>query len=98
MSDSGEESVSSTRSDDRSTEHPISPTRGSRLLHGLRILILVPIARLRFLFILGVIGALILHWDDLVARYAKWVRPIDSAHRGRSGSRVFLSDAPNRGA
>jgi RND family efflux transporter MFP subunit len=41
--------------------------------------VLVPLARLRFLFILGAIGALIVKWDDLVARYEKYVRPAASA-------------------
>lgn len=37
-------------------------------------LILVPLARLRFLFILGAIGFVIVKWDDLSTRYEKYVR------------------------
>ena len=39
-----------------------------------RLVVLVPLARLRFLFILGAIGFAIVKWDDLVARYEKYVR------------------------
>jgi len=39
-------------------------------------LILVKLARLRFIAILAVIGALILYWDTLVAYYEKWTRPL----------------------
>jgi multidrug efflux pump subunit AcrA (membrane-fusion protein) len=45
---------------------------------ALRLLILVPLARLRFLFILGAIMALILYWDVLVAHYEKCTRPAGS--------------------
>ena len=38
-------------------------------------LILVKLARLRFIAILAAIGAVILYWDTLVARYEKWTRP-----------------------
>ena len=44
-------------------------------------LILVKLARLRFIAILGVIGAAILYWDTLVAYYEKWTRPISSEAR-----------------
>src|SRR5262249_31010240 len=44
-------------------------------------LVLVKLARLRFLAILAVIGAVILYWDTLVAHYEKWARPhADQAH------------------
>ncbi len=39
-------------------------------------LILVKLARLRFIAILAVIGAAILYWDTAVAYYEKWTRPI----------------------
>ncbi len=39
-------------------------------------LILVNLARLRFIAILAVIGAAILYWDTLVAYYEKWTRPL----------------------
>jgi RND family efflux transporter MFP subunit len=38
-------------------------------------LILVNLARLRFIAILAVIGAVILYWDTLLAYYQKWTRP-----------------------
>jgi RND family efflux transporter MFP subunit len=44
-----------------------------------RLAVLVPLARLRFLFILGAIGVLIVKWDDLVAWYERHARPTASA-------------------
>jgi membrane fusion protein, copper/silver efflux system len=41
-----------------------------------RFVILVKLARLRFLAILAGIGALIVYWDTLAAYYAKWTRPL----------------------
>lgn len=51
----------------------------SRFARAFRLMILVPLARLRFLFVLGAIGALIVNWDDLVARYEKYTRPAAGA-------------------
>ncbi len=57
-----------------------APTSSPSALSGrfnrtLRLAVLVPLARLRFLFILGAIGFVIVKWDDLVARYEKYARP-----------------------
>src|SRR6266545_1153186 len=49
-------------------------SRSQKLLRGIKLAVLVPLARLRFLFILGAIGFAIVKWDDLVARYEKYVR------------------------
>src|SRR5262245_20260187 len=38
-----------------------------------RLDVLVPLARLRFVFVLGAIGLVILKWDELVARYQQHV-------------------------
>src|SRR5205823_7424511 len=43
-----------------------------------RLAVLVPLARLRFLLILGLIGLAITRWDWLVARYEKAHRPADA--------------------
>src|SRR5947209_19221835 len=40
-----------------------------------RFVILVKLARLRFVAILAALGALIVYWDTLVAQYEKWTRP-----------------------
>jgi RND family efflux transporter MFP subunit len=48
-------------------------------LRAFRLAVLVPIARLRFLFILGAIGLVLVKWDELVARFEKHVRPADAA-------------------
>ena len=44
-----------------------------RLWRTLRLVVLVPLARLRFLFVLGAIGFVIFNWNDLVARYERHV-------------------------
>jgi len=51
-----------------------STTHRGRFWNALRLAVLVPLARLRFLFILGAIGFLLVKWDDIVARYEKYVR------------------------
>ena len=53
------------------------PTGHAR--RALRLAVLVPLARLRFLFVLGAIGFVIVKWDDLVARYEKYARPAATA-------------------
>ena len=50
------------------------PSRVRKLFRSLRWVVLVPLARLRFLFILGAIGFIIVKWDDLTARYEKYIR------------------------
>src|SRR5262245_5690285 len=42
-------------------------------------LILVNLARLRFIAILVVIGLVIMKWDTLTAYYEKWTRPTNTA-------------------
>src|SRR5437868_10148661 len=41
-------------------------------------LILVKLARLRFIAVLLVIGAVITQWDTLAAYYDKWTRPAEA--------------------
>ena len=40
----------------------------------LRLVVMVALARLRFLAILGAIGVVLVKWDDLAARYEQWTR------------------------
>jgi len=42
-------------------------------------IILVKLARLRFIAVLAAIGVVITQWDTLLAYYDKWTRPADSA-------------------
>lgn len=58
---------------------PTPPGWDRRLWRAVRLLVLVPIARLRFLFVLGAIGFVLLNWDDLVARYERYARPAGAA-------------------
>jgi membrane fusion protein, copper/silver efflux system len=55
---------------------PNTPTTS----RSLWLAVLVPLARLRFLFILGIIGVAIAKWDWLVAAYEKHFRPADHEH------------------
>lgn len=68
---------------------PASPFR-----RALRMMILVPLARLRFLFILGAIGFVIVKWDDLAARYEKWTRPAAGADIADSDHEFFCPMHP----
>jgi Cu(I)/Ag(I) efflux system membrane fusion protein len=45
-------------------------------------IILVKLARLRFIAVLVVIGVIITQWDTLAAYYDKWTRPTGEAHAG----------------
>ncbi len=58
---------------------PVSMTPGGPPLPArpgrLKTIVLVALARLRFLVVLGAIGFVIVKWDDLLARYEKWTRP-----------------------
>jgi hypothetical protein len=47
-------------------------------------LILVNLARLRFIAILVVIGVIIMKWDWLVANYDKWTRPANGGGAART--------------
>ncbi|MDB5306816.1 MAG: putative Co/Zn/Cd efflux system rane fusion protein [Gemmataceae bacterium] len=58
---------------------PALPLPTARFARALKFAVLVPLARLRFLFILGAIGFVIVKWDELVARYEKYVRPAGAA-------------------
>src|SRR5262245_4290984 len=61
-----------------------------------RFVILVKLARLRFIAILAAIGVVIVKWDTLVAYYAKWTRPVGGDdHAAESEYEYFCSMHPN---
>lgn len=71
-------------------------------LHGWRkawwwfhFLILVKLARLRFIGILLVIGIVITQWDTLVAYHEKWTRPAEAATVGGSDVEYFCPMHPS---
>ncbi|MBA4189372.1 MAG: hypothetical protein C0467_15355 [Planctomycetaceae bacterium] len=66
----------------------------NRIYRAFRLAVLVPLARLRFLFILGAIGVLIVKWDDLVARYEKYTRPATGADAGDHDHEYFCPMHP----
>src|SRR5438105_1179099 len=70
-------------------------------LHGWRkawwwfhFLILVKLARLRFIAILVVIGVVITQWDTFAAYYNKWTRPAGATEEGGSGIEYFCPMHP----
>jgi Cu(I)/Ag(I) efflux system membrane fusion protein len=56
--------------------------------------VLVKLARLRFIGILLVIGVVITQWDTLVAYYEKWTRPASSAEAAASDVEYFCPMHP----
>jgi membrane fusion protein, copper/silver efflux system len=56
------------------------PTAGARPYLGFKLAFLVPLARLRFLIILGAIALVISQWDMLTGYYDKWF------HRGETAT------------
>jgi RND family efflux transporter MFP subunit len=58
-------------------------------------LILVKLARLRFIAILLVIGIVITQWDTLAAYYEKWTRSAQSAQTGGSDIEYFCPMHPS---
>ena len=57
-------------------------------------IILVKLARLRFIAVLVVIGAVITQWDLLAAYYDKWTRPASTAQVGGNGFEWFCPMHP----
>jgi multidrug efflux pump subunit AcrA (membrane-fusion protein) len=57
-------------------------------------LILVKLARLRFVGVLVAIGLLIVYWDTLVAYYEKWTRPTAAATAGDPDTEYFCPMHP----
>lgn len=75
-----------------STEPPVNRpgTRGSLKLFGL-----VLLARLRFVFVLGLIALVIIKWDVLVAHYEKLTRPSSDGSAAESGTEYFCPMHPS---
>jgi len=57
-------------------------------------LILVKLARLRFIAVLIAIGLVITQWEALVARYEKWTRPASGQSAAQSGIEYFCPMHP----
>jgi len=57
-------------------------------------LILVKLARLRFIAVLVAIGLVITQWEALVARYEKWTRPASGQSAAQSGIEYFCPMHP----
>jgi membrane fusion protein, copper/silver efflux system len=70
-------------------------------LHGWRkawwwfdFIVLVKLARLRFIAILAIIGLIITQWDTLTAYYDKWTRPTIAAQAGSANIEYFCPMHP----
>lgn len=57
--------------------------------------ILVKLARLRFIAILAAIGIVITQWDTLIAYYEKWTRPTTAAAAASSDTEFFCPMHPS---
>src|SRR3954471_8646118 len=57
--------------------------------------VLVNLARLRFIAILVVIGAVIMKWDTLTAHYERWTRPASTAVVAESDVEYFCPMHPS---
>src|SRR3982751_3374112 len=66
-----------------------------RVLWWFDFLILVKLARLRFVAILVVIGLVITQWDLLNAYYERWMRPAATAQAGAPGVEWFCPMHPS---
>jgi Cu(I)/Ag(I) efflux system membrane fusion protein len=86
------------------TEAPPSSEGGLRAPPGLgfwgkawwwfHFLILVKLARLRFIGLLVAIGLVIVKWDDLAARYERWTRPADADHAAAADTEYYCPMHP----
>ena len=99
MSDSKQ--APSRQSVDRADVDDEGGLRAPPELHGWRkawwwfdFIILVKLARLRFIGILLVIGVIITKWDWIVARYEKWTRPPAAAAAAASDVEYFCPMHP----
>src|SRR5690242_19918721 len=57
-------------------------------------LILVKLARLRFIGILVLLGIVIVKWDTFTAYYERWTRPAPSGHAAASDIEYFCPMHP----
>src|SRR5262249_27919347 len=55
-----------------------------------RLVILVKLARLRFIALLAVLGVLIVKWDTLLAYYETWTRPLRGAEQAESSESEYF--------
>lgn len=91
-------------SEPQSGELPVDDEGGLRAPPGLTgwrkawwwfdFIILVKLARLRFIAVLVAIGAVITQWDSLVAYYDKWTRPTAAASGGGADVEWFCPMHP----
>lgn len=76
------------------TGPPEGATRWQKLMWWLDFIVLVNVARLRFVAIIVVIGVIITQWDTLVAYYERWTRPSTQSTASTSGFEWFCPMHP----
>ena len=91
----GDDPASSQSVDDDGGLRAPSELRGwGRAWWWFHSLILVTLARLRFIAVLLVIGVIIMKWDTLTAFYDKWTRPANAAAVAESNVEYFCPMHP----
>ncbi len=66
----------------------------SKVLWWVRFVLIVQLARLRFIAILAVIGFVIVKWDYLIAYYDKWTRPAGASEAANSDHEYYCPMHP----
>jgi membrane fusion protein, copper/silver efflux system len=85
----------SLRPDDGGLHAPTNLSLLQKLRWWFHFVILVNLARLRFIFILIAIGLAITKWDTLVAYYERWTRPAGEAAAAESDYEYFCPMHPS---
>ena len=70
----------SRTADEGGLKAPPDLGRLGKIWWWIHFVILVKLARLRFIAILAALGLLIVYWDTLVAHYEKWTRSAAADH------------------
>src|SRR5689334_23319044 len=98
MTDNQDRGAFPVRDEDRFSEGGLRPPPGLSLWRRawwwFDFLILVKIARLRFIAILVVLGLLIVYWDTLAAHFDKWTRPAPAEQHAHLDEEYFCPMHP----
>ena len=93
--DRNPKSDNTSQSDDGGLHAPTELSFLRKLGWWFHFVVVVNLARLRFIFILIAIGLAITKWDTLVAYYEKWTRPAGAAAAGESEYEYYCPMHPS---